>query len=89
MGTEEEEAGDGGQWGDEGDLGEEVEEEVEKKKTKGMCAKLMKFFASLGGEHRAGKNLVWFPTTMNVHRRSLGNMTGGKTMLVSPFLPLF
>lgn len=57
MGTEEEKAGDGGQWGDEGDLGEEVEEEVEKKKTKGMCAKLMKFFASLGGEHRAGKNL--------------------------------
>ena len=53
MGTEEEKAGDGGQWGDEGDLGEEVEEEVEKKKTKGMCAKLMKFFASLGGEHRA------------------------------------
>ena len=52
MGTEEEKAGDGGQWGDEGDLGEEVEEEVEKKKTKGMCAKLMKFFASLGGEHR-------------------------------------
>ena len=53
MGTEEEKAGDGGQWGDEGDLGEEVE----KKKTKGMCAKLMKFFASLGGEHRAGKTL--------------------------------
>ena len=82
MGTEEEKAGDGGQWGDEGDL----EEEVEKKKTKGMCAKLMKFFASLGGEHRAGKNLVWFPTIMNVHKRSL---TGGKTMLISLFPPLF
>ena len=86
MGSEEEKAGDGGQWGDEGDLEEEVEEEVEKKKTKGMCAKLMKFFASLGGEHRAGKNLVWFPTIMNVHKRSL---TGGKTMLISLFPPLF
>ena len=44
MGTAEEDRAV--QWDDE----EEEEEKEEKKKKKGMCAKLLKFFASLGGQ---------------------------------------
>ena len=56
MGSAEEEKA--AQWGEEEDIEEEEEEEGEKKKKKkGMCAKLLKFFASLGGQY----HLVRFP----------------------------
>ena len=42
-------AEEAGQLGEEEDIEEEKEEEEKKKKKKGMCAKLLKFFASLGG----------------------------------------
>ena len=45
MGIVEEETA--GEWDEEK---EEEEEKEEKKKKKGMCAKLLKFFASLGGQ---------------------------------------
>ena len=48
MGSGEDENAD--QWGEEeDDIDQEEEEEKKKKKKKGMCAKLLKFFASLGG----------------------------------------
>ena len=49
MGSGEDEKAD--QWGEEEDdiHQEEEEKKKKKKKKKGMCAKLLKFFASLGG----------------------------------------
>ena len=47
MGSGEDEKAD--QWGEEEDDVDQEEEEKKKKKKKGMCAKLLKFFASLGG----------------------------------------
>ena len=47
MGSGEDEKAD--QWGEEEDDVDQEEEEEKKKKKKGMCAKLLKFFASLGG----------------------------------------
>ena len=38
-----------GEWDDDD---EEYEEKEEEKKKKGMCAKLLKFFASLGGQYQ-------------------------------------
>ena len=38
-----------GEWDEEK---EKEEEEKEEKKKKGMCAKLLKFFASLGGQYQ-------------------------------------
>ena len=61
MGSGEDEKAD--QWGEEeDDVDQEEEEKKKKKKKKGMCAKLLKFFASLGG---------WYQTVQICKSRKL------------------
>ena len=67
MGSGEDEKAD--QWGEEeDDIDQEEEEKKKKKKKKGMCAKLLKFFASLGGGYQTDK----VATTITILKCFLG-----------------
>ena len=76
MGSAEEEKA--AQLGEEEDIEEEEEEGEKKKKKKGMCAKLLKFFASLGGQYQRVRfynlhfMLVWEVNT-TVRMRTIFN----------------
>ena len=78
MGSVEEEKA--AQWGEEEDIEKDEEEEGEKKKKKkGMCAKLLKFFASLGGQY----NLVRFPNLIFMLAWEISNTVRMRTIFNS------
>ena len=68
MGSAEEETA--GQWGEEDDMEEEEEEGKTKKKKKGMCAKLLKFFASLGGQYHRANLIDHYQSFQKIHTLS-------------------
>ena len=77
MGSAEEEKA--AQLGEEEDIEEEEEEGEKKKKKKGMCAKLLKFFASLGGQY----HLVRFPNLIFMLAWEISNTLRMRTIFNS------
>ena len=77
MGSAEEEKA--AQLGEEEDIEGEEEEGEKKKKKKGMCAKLLKFFASLGGQY----NLVRFPNLIFMLAWEISNTVRMRTIFNS------